>query len=96
MTAYFIVDYHEITDPQTLGEYREQVTPTLEQYGGAFLVRGGATQTIEGEWSTPRLVVLAFDDVESFYRWYHSPEYSSILPLRLKASRARAILVQGV
>jgi len=96
MAAYFIVDYHEITDPQTLGEYRQRVTATLDQYGGSFLVRGGATQTIEGEWSTPRLVVIAFDDVESFERWYHSPEYTKILPLRLKASRARAILAQGV
>jgi uncharacterized protein (DUF1330 family) len=96
MAAYFIVEYQEINDPQTLADYRQQVTATLEQYGGTFLVRGGATQAIEGEWSTPRLVVLAFDDVESFERWYHSPEYSRILPLRLKASRARAIVAHGV
>ncbi len=79
MAAYFVVDIKEITDAQLYAEYREGVGATLEQYGGKFLVRGGAYETIEGDWQPQRLVILEFADVESFKRWYHSPEYSQLL-----------------
>jgi uncharacterized protein (DUF1330 family) len=96
MAAYFIVDIKEITDPQMYEQYREGVGPTLQQYGGKFLVRGGAYETIEGDWQSQRLVILEFADVEQFKRWYNSPEYSELLKLRLKVSTTRAVVVQGV
>lgn len=96
MAAYFVVDIQEITDQQLYTEYRQGVGATLEQYGGKFLVRGGAYETIEGDWQSQRLVILEFADVEHFKRWYNSPEYSQLLPMRHKASTARAVVVQGM
>ena len=96
MAAYFIVDIKEITDPQAYAQYREGVGPTIQQYGGKFLARGGAYETIEGDWQSQRLVILEFADVEQFKRWYNSPEYSELLKLRLKVSTSRAVVVQGV
>ncbi|GHO45945.1 DUF1330 domain-containing protein [Ktedonospora formicarum] len=96
MPAYFIVDVKEITDPQLYGEYRKQVDATLAQYGGNFLVRGGEYENIEGDWQPQRLVVLQFDDMEHFKRWYYSPEYSKARRMRLQASTARAVVIQGV
>ncbi len=96
MAAYFIVDIKEITDPQAYAQYREGVGPTIQQYGGKFLARGGAYETIEGDWQSQRLVILEFADVEQFKRWYNSPEYSELLKQRHKASTSRAVVVQGV
>jgi uncharacterized protein (DUF1330 family) len=96
MAAYFIVDIKEITDPQQYDEYRKQVNATVVQYGGKFLVRGGAYETIEGDWQSQRLVILQFDDVDRFNDWYHSPEYSKIRAIRFNASTSRAVMVQGV
>ena len=96
MAAYFVVDIQEITDPQLYAEYREGVGATLEQYEGKFLVRGGAYETIEGDWQSQRLVILEFADVEHFKRWYNSPEYSELLKMRHKASTARAVVIQGI
>ncbi|MDQ6642927.1 MAG: DUF1330 domain-containing protein [Chloroflexota bacterium] len=96
MAAYFIVDIKEITDPQTYAEYRQGVSATIEQYGGKFLARGGAYETIEGDWQSQRLVILEFADVAQFKRWYNSLEYSQLLKLRLSASISRAVVVQGV
>jgi uncharacterized protein (DUF1330 family) len=96
MAAYFVVDIQEITDPQQYKEYSKQVDATVVQYGGKFLVRGGAHESIEGDWQSQRLVVLQFDDVDSFKSWYHSPEYSKIRTIRFGASTSRAIVVQGV
>jgi uncharacterized protein (DUF1330 family) len=96
MAAYFVVEIKEITDTQLYAHYRTLVDPTLERYGGTFLVRGGAFETIEGEWQPQRFVIVQFEDVEHFKRWYNSPEYSEALKLRLKASTSRALVVQGV
>lgn len=49
MAAYLIADL-EIIDPAGYDEYREQAPGTLAKYGGRYLVRGGAHETLEGEW----------------------------------------------
>ena len=95
MASYFIVDV-KVNDPQTYQEYSKLVGPLLEKYGGKFVVRGGATETIEGDWQPQRLVILEFADEEQFKRWYHSPEYTEARNIRFKASTARAILAQGI
>jgi len=94
MAAYFVVEV-KVTDPQMYEEYRKRVGPTLERYGGKFLVRGGASETIEGTWKPPRLVILEFEDNEQFRRWYDSPEYTEARNIRFKSSTANAILIQG-
>lgn len=94
MAAYIIADV-EVTDPETYAEYRKVVPPTLEQYGGRFVVRGGAHETLEGDWQPGRVVVLEFDDVAAAKRWYDSPEYSEIKAIRQRASRGTLIVVEG-
>ena len=95
MAAYFLVDV-AVNDPQLYAEYRKLVMPTLEKYGGRFLVRGGTVETIEGDWNSERIVILEFENSEQFQRWYNSPEYTAARTVRFKASTASAILVQGV
>jgi len=94
MSAYFVVDV-EVTDLAGYDEYRGQVAPTIEKYGGKFVVRGGSPVTIEGDWQSSRIVIIEFADADSFHRWYDSEEYTPLKQLRFKASTARAILVQG-
>jgi uncharacterized protein (DUF1330 family) len=94
MPAYFIVDV-KVTDQDTYQSYATQVPPILEQYGGKYLVRGGKTETLEGDWQPSRLVVLAFDDVAAARRFYESKEYQAIIELRQQASDTSMILVEG-
>ena len=94
MAAYFIVEI-EVTDPTAFEEYRKQVPATIEKYGGRYVVRGGKTETLEGDWHPKRVVVLEFPSVEQAKRWYGSPEYKPLLALRLKSSRGKLILVEG-
>jgi uncharacterized protein (DUF1330 family) len=95
MAVYFIVDV-KVDDPQTYAEYSKLVGPILERYQGKFLVRGGRTETIEGDWQPQRLVIVEFADAEHFRSWYDSPEYSEVRAIRFKASTARTVLAQGV
>ena len=76
--------------------YRAAVPATLEQYGGRFLTRGGATELVEGGPESKRVVILEFADKEAVKRWCNSPEYQKILPMRLDNSTGRAFIVEGV
>jgi uncharacterized protein (DUF1330 family) len=93
--AGYVVAEVEVTDSATYEEYRKQVPATVAQYGGKFLVRGGAVEVKEGDWQPKRLVVLEFASLEQARTWYHSPEYAPALALRLKAARSKVLLVEG-
>jgi uncharacterized protein (DUF1330 family) len=95
MPAYVLVDL-TVTDPATMEEYRKQVPATVAKYGGRFLVRGGAHQTLEGDWKPNRLVVLEFPSMDAIRRWYDSEDYREPKALRLKASRGNVVIVEGV
>ncbi len=94
MAAYVIVEV-EVTDPQLFGEYAKGVPATIAAYGGKYLVRGGKTETKEGGWEPKRMVVLEFPSMDQARKWYHSPEYKPLLAMRLKAAKAKLILVEG-
>ena len=95
MPAYFVVEL-EVTNPAGMEPYRAAVPATLAQYGGRYLTRGGATQLIEGGPEPKRIVILEFADAAAVKRWYDSPEYQKILPIRLATSTSRAFIVEGV
>ena len=94
MAAYVIVDI-DVTDPAKFQEYRTQVPATVEKYGGRFIVRGGAIETLEGDWRPKRIVILEFPSVEAAKRWYDSEEYRAPKALRLATSRGNMLLVEG-
>ena len=95
MPAYVIVDV-TVTDQTAMEEYRKVVPGTLAKYGGRFIVRGGAHQTLEGDWKPNRLVVLEFPSMEQAKRWYDSEEYREPKAMRLRAGKANLVMVEGV
>ena len=58
-------------------------------------MRGGATESIEGDWLPKRLVVIEFPSREAAQRWYDSPEYQTIVGIRHEAAETRMILAEG-
>ncbi len=95
MTAYIILDI-EVTDPVRYAEYKDLATPTVAQYGGKYLVRGGKAENLEGDWEPRRIVVLQFDSAEQARKWLSSPEYRPALELRHQTSITRSIIVESV
>jgi uncharacterized protein (DUF1330 family) len=94
MAAYVIVDI-EIHETALYDEYRKRVPATIAKYGGKFLVRGGGFEQLEGSWHPTRLVRLEFPSMEQAKRWYDSEEYREPKAIRLKASKANLIMVEG-
>lgn len=95
MAAYIIVQV-QVHNPDAYAEYRAQVPPTLEPYGGKFIVRGGQVETLEGDWLPERFVILEFPDVARAKAWWSSPEYRAIAELRYRNATSQMIVVQGV
>jgi uncharacterized protein (DUF1330 family) len=95
MAAYVINDM-EITDPVVFEQYRQMTPATLVQYGGRFIVRGGAIEPLEGAWSPRRLVILEFATAEQARAWIDSPEYAPARRQRQASARSSMILVEGV
>ncbi|HEX7054868.1 MAG TPA: DUF1330 domain-containing protein [Burkholderiales bacterium] len=94
MAAYVIGEI-EVTDPATYDEYRRQVLPTVQKYGGRFLARGGRAQALEGAAAAKRVVVLEFPSYERALEWYRSGDYAPLAALRQKASQGRLLLVES-
>ena len=95
MSAYLIVDIN-ITDVLGYQEYKDKVPDVHALFGGNYLVRGGATKVLEGDWHPNRLVVLEFPDMASLASWYDSPEYAALKEVRKNSAITRLIAVEGV
>jgi len=95
VTAYVLVDV-DVTDAEQYERYRPLAAASVEQYGGRYVVRGGASEVLEGDRVPNRLVVLEFPDADSARRWYHSPEYATAKAARAGAATGSFILVEGV
>jgi uncharacterized protein (DUF1330 family) len=95
MAAYVIVDVR-INDPVVYEQYKQLTPAAIAAFGGRFVVRGGQTETLEGDWSPGRIVVLEFESVERAREWWASAEYAPAKTLRQRSAVTRMILVEGV
>ena len=95
MPAYLIIQ-NRVVDPDEYAAYRERAPAVVQQFGGRYLVRGGAHEVLEGDWDIDRFVVLEFPSMEQARAWYSSAEYQEVAPIRQAASRGRGVLVEGV
>lgn len=95
MTAYVILDI-DVHDPAQYEEYKKLSPASIATYGGKFIVRGGKTETLEGDWSPSRLVVLQFESVDRAKAWINSEEYREARAMRHKTSTSQAVVVEGL
>ena len=95
MHAFVIVEI-EVHDPEVYENYRSLAPDSVEAYGGKFIARGGATESLEGDWAPERIVVLEFPSLERARQWWASPEYSDAKAIRMRAARTRMIATEGI
>ena len=95
MPAYFLVDIREIKDAAKMDEYRSRVAPTVEKFGGRYLVRGGPFVVVEGSYQPVRLAMLEFPSMDQARKWYDSEEYRDLKRLRLAATDSNGFFMTG-
>ncbi len=97
--VYAIVDIGEITDPvgfaTNTGRTNEAATSVFKETGGRYLVR---TDKITGLDGTPpkRVIVAAFDSAEKAGAWYNSADQKKVNDIRMKSTKSRMFIVEGL
>jgi uncharacterized protein (DUF1330 family) len=84
LSAYIVANL-TIHEPKIFRQYRKEVVPTVEKYGGKYLVIDIRADDLDGE-SRPLLLLGQFESVEAARRWYNSPEYQEIIHLRTSST----------
>lgn len=93
--SVFVVVQISVTDPVAYETYKSLASPSIGIYDGRYVVRGGTTTTLEGDWDPGRFVLLEFPTAERAQAWYASPEYGAARDARSKAADVKMILVEG-
>lgn len=95
MPAYVIVDA-DVHDPEAYKAYQAASPGAIAAGGGRFIVRGGPSVTLEGDWQPKRVVVVEFADLAAAEAWYASDEYQAAKALREGVADLQMIAVEGV
>ena len=95
MPAYLIAEV-DVQDTAAYEEYKKLTPGAIAAYGGKFIVRGGTVDSKEGGWKPARLVVVEFASMAQARKFYDSPEYAPALAIRLKSTKSRLVLAEGV
>jgi uncharacterized protein (DUF1330 family) len=95
MPAYIIVDV-TIENAENYAGYTKLTPATIALYEGKFIVRGGKTETLEGDWQPGRFVVIEFPSVERAKAWWASDEYAPAKALRQANAKTKMIMVEGL
>lgn len=95
-TAYVIVDM-QISNMEQYKHYMSEAPASVKAAGGEYVIRGGRTESLEGEWEPGRLAMLKFPSFEAAKAWYDSEMYRAARVKRLGATDFfNMILVEGV
>ena len=95
MAGYVIIDI-EITDEALFAEFAEKIVGVVEAQGGRYLVRGGTTEGITGDWTPGRVVVMEYDSLDAARGFVESDGYRELEDIRLRSMNTRMIIVEGV
>ena len=95
MPAYVIVQV-KVNQPVEYEVYKSLTPASIEAFGGRFMVRGSAVETLEGTWNPGRLVIVEFPDKATAKAWWESEEYGPAKAIRQRTAETEMILVEGI
>lgn len=94
MSKGYWVAQVDVTEPEGYKAYVGADMEAFRKYGGRFLVRGGASQLLEGT-TRSRIVVIEFPDFQAAVACYHSPEYQAAAALRKGRAIFDLVAIEG-
>ena len=92
--VYVVIDISEMLDVDTFGKaIANEKTTTL---GGRYIIRTQKATALDGGPPPNRFVVIAFDSEEKVKAWRDSPEMKEVNAARLKTTKSRSFMVEGL
>ena len=95
--AYVISAVEGVADESAVKRYAELTGPSIEHFGGRFIVSNTELEVVEGESPSNYLSMAEFPSMEDAKAWYNSPENAEARDLTPAAFRGRLLIfVAGV
>ena len=92
--AYWIARI-DVRDPEGYKGYVAASRLAFDRFGAKFLVRGGASEAVEGT-GRARNVIIEFPSMEQARDCYYSAEYQAAKAIRQKFADGEIVLVEGI
>ncbi len=92
----YLIAHIEVTNPELMEKYRELVPKIVAKYQGKYLVRGGDSEILEGDYFKHRIVLLEFPSIKQANNFYNSEDYAPLKMLRIEAGNNSSVLVEGI
>jgi uncharacterized protein (DUF1330 family) len=94
MKGYLVLDF-SISELEGFLEYAEKIPAFIEKHGGKYIVQGVVPETMEGQWSPDRLVILEFPTPKNAKEFLADPEAQNLFALRHRTTNSQLILAEG-
>ena len=101
MSVYMVAEV-KVKDQTKYDQYLALVSDIIPKHDGRFLVRGDLAKPLAmgGEMKpdrrqSERMIILEFPSEVHLRRFFASPEYQTIVSLRLAAADTRWVLLEG-
>jgi len=91
----YVINEIEVTNQAGFATYAKRQGALIEKFGGHFLARGGATETIAGAPTKARVAIYVFASLAMANAWHNAPEQAELVALRDKSSNFRSYIVEG-
>jgi uncharacterized protein (DUF1330 family) len=93
--AYWVTETLEMSDQAGFLKAIAAVPPTIQSFGGHYIVLGG--KITSGEGAPPRrITIIAFDSMEKAQQWFNSPVAAAARTEAQKFAKIRSYIVEGV
>ena len=95
--SYVVIEIDEMLDADAFAKAVSAAGPDATLYsGGRLIIRSAKPIALDGAAPPSRLVVVAFDTEEKAKAWRNSAAIKELNAVRLKTTKSRSFLVDGV
>jgi uncharacterized protein (DUF1330 family) len=96
MSAYVVANV-KVSDPERYKDYAALSPEAVSAAGGEFIVRGGRSEVLEGDWQPSRVVILRFESLQAARAFYDSALYRQARAKRAGATEFfNMFVVEGI
>jgi uncharacterized protein (DUF1330 family) len=94
--AYVISGVEGFVDEAAVKRYAQLTGPSIEHFGGRFIVSNTKPVILEGESPSAFLSIVEFPSIQDARAWYDSPEYAEARTLTPATFKGRLLMfVEG-
>ena len=97
--VYYVGDISDVTDPEGYkavgGRSAASAAALLKDFGGHYISRTDSITALDGT-APKRFIIIRFDSVEKAKGWYNSAEMKKVNEIRMKTTKSRSFIVEGM